>query len=145
LSEDSHVGDEEDVYEVSRISFEQLDQMVRGCSSWISRAVKSTSQNGEHHDPEPIAMYVESGIGLFLHLAALLSMNIPVSPSKSFGSEQPEKLMQICLGFADLCPSEFAKCTTPLEGNRCQNHLGISTYRGFFVGRYLWPSPSCQG
>ncbi|KAI0409181.1 hypothetical protein F4802DRAFT_545755 [Xylaria palmicola] len=70
-------GSEENEYGVSQITFEQLDQMVRRCASWIRRAVVPRNRNGELGEREPIAIYVESSVGLFLHLAALLSMDTP--------------------------------------------------------------------
>ncbi|KAI1111370.1 hypothetical protein F5Y14DRAFT_425768 [Nemania sp. NC0429] len=64
-------------YKVTQINFEQLDGMVRSCASWIRRVAISPDENGENSEQKPIAIYVESGVGLFVYLAALLSMNIP--------------------------------------------------------------------
>ncbi|KAI0551133.1 hypothetical protein F4679DRAFT_594173 [Xylaria curta] len=67
---------EDDRYGV-QITFKQLDEMVSACGSWIRKAVVSSNQYTKLDEKEPIAIYLESGVGLFLHLAALLSMNIP--------------------------------------------------------------------
>ncbi|TRX93221.1 hypothetical protein FHL15_005800 [Xylaria flabelliformis] len=67
---------EDDRYGV-QITFKQLDEMVRACESWIRIAVMSSNQYTKLGEQAPIAIYMESGVGLFLYLAALLSMNIP--------------------------------------------------------------------
>ncbi|KAI1746118.1 hypothetical protein F4680DRAFT_442389 [Xylaria scruposa] len=76
LREAMSIESEEDIYGV-QITFKQLDEMVRACGSWIRKAVISSNQYIKLGEQAPIAIYVESGVGLFLHLAALLSMNIP--------------------------------------------------------------------
>ncbi|KAI0449720.1 hypothetical protein F5B21DRAFT_519799 [Xylaria acuta] len=73
----THTESEDDSYGVFEITFQQLDEMVRGCASWIRKAVISNNRDAELGEQAPIAIYVENGVGLFLHLAALLSMNIP--------------------------------------------------------------------
>ncbi|KAI8945076.1 hypothetical protein F4801DRAFT_598379 [Xylaria longipes] len=72
----AHTERKEDSYGVSQITFEQLDKIVRGCAGWIRQAAISTNRGTELGEQGPIAIYVENSVGLFLHLAALLSMNV---------------------------------------------------------------------
>lgn len=65
-------------YDARRITFRQLDKAVDTCATWIHKMVKSSSPKTSAHTPRPIALYLESDIGLFIHLAALLAMDIPV-------------------------------------------------------------------
>ncbi|KAI0859411.1 hypothetical protein F4860DRAFT_526018 [Xylaria cubensis] len=104
---------EDDRYGV-QITFKQLDEMVRACESWIRIAVMSSNQYTKLGEQAPIAIYMESGVGLFLHLAALLSMNIPV-------------------GLADFRPPKFPKCTTFAEEDKFQGNFSFSTNEPFFV------------
>ncbi|KAJ8133349.1 hypothetical protein O1611_g272 [Lasiodiplodia mahajangana] len=73
-----HAGKDDYSYGVSEITFEQLDEMVRGCATWVRKVVVPTNQDTELGQQRPVAIYVENSVGLFIHLAALLSMEIPV-------------------------------------------------------------------
>ncbi|KAJ2995082.1 hypothetical protein NUW58_g1377 [Xylaria curta] len=77
LHEETHRRSEGVEYGVSRITFKQLDEMVGGCARWISKNVISTDRDSELSEQTPIAIYMESGLGLFIHLAALLSLDVP--------------------------------------------------------------------
>lgn len=79
-----------DGYKVTQINFQQLDQMVHSCASWVHRVAIPTSQNDELGEQKPIAIYVESGLGLFVYLAALLSMNIPVNSDQNEDLNSPK-------------------------------------------------------
>ncbi|KAI1746540.1 hypothetical protein F4782DRAFT_545223 [Xylaria castorea] len=76
LSEATLVESEGDRHGV-QITFKQLDEMVRACASWIRKVVISDNRYAELGEQAPIAIYVENDVGLFLHLAALLSMDVP--------------------------------------------------------------------
>ncbi|KAI0512932.1 hypothetical protein F5B22DRAFT_648285 [Xylaria bambusicola] len=78
LVKNSLTGRGENSYNAIAINFKQLDQMVCRCADWIRRVAIPVNQNGELFEERPIAIFLESGVGLFLHLAALLSLNIPV-------------------------------------------------------------------
>ncbi|KAI0103345.1 hypothetical protein GGR51DRAFT_573268 [Nemania sp. FL0031] len=78
LQSELNVDTGRDGYGVSKITFEQLDGMVRGCASWIREEVISTNGDAELGRQRPIAIYIENSVGLFIHLVALLSMDIPV-------------------------------------------------------------------
>ncbi|KAI1172123.1 hypothetical protein F4777DRAFT_593123 [Nemania sp. FL0916] len=77
LKSATRAGGEEDSYGVSQITFEQLDAMVRACVDWIRKVITSSDQDADSSEQSPVALYVESGVGLFVYLAALLSMDIP--------------------------------------------------------------------
>ncbi|KAI1261342.1 hypothetical protein F5Y18DRAFT_419522 [Xylariaceae sp. FL1019] len=66
--------DSDVAYNVSPITFRQLALMVRRCCSWI-RKIVDLDANRDKQDP--IAIYAESDVGLFVHLAALLTMDKP--------------------------------------------------------------------
>ncbi|KAI1132516.1 hypothetical protein F5Y10DRAFT_261227 [Nemania abortiva] len=75
LNVTAHARREDDSYGVSKITFEQLNEMVHGCARWIRKAIMSTKQDEKLGQQRPIALYVENSVGLFVYLAALLSMD----------------------------------------------------------------------
>ncbi|KAK5631479.1 hypothetical protein RRF57_007193 [Xylaria bambusicola] len=78
LNKDSLTGRRENSYNAIAINFKQLDLMVCCCADWIQRVATPANQNGGLVKQQPVAIFLESGVGLFLHLAALLSLNIPI-------------------------------------------------------------------
>lgn len=60
----------------SKITFSQLEELIRRCAGWLRSTVTSARQNGD--SDTPVALYLESDIGLFIHLVALLSIDVPV-------------------------------------------------------------------
>lgn len=66
-------------FDARRITFSQLDRAVDTCATWIHKIVKPSSPlDTSSSTPRPIALYLESDVGLFIHLAALLTMDVPV-------------------------------------------------------------------
>ena len=62
------------------ITFGEFERAVRRCCRWIEKQVGSASVARELAEKrQPIALYVESNVGLFTLILALLSLNIPVS------------------------------------------------------------------
>ncbi|KAI1372051.1 hypothetical protein F4677DRAFT_456836 [Hypoxylon crocopeplum] len=78
ICHDELIGSGEKSYRASQITFSQLDELIRGCVVWMRRVVTPIDQNRGTDEQNPVALYLESDIGLFIHLAALLSMEIPV-------------------------------------------------------------------
>lgn len=65
-------------YTACTITYRSLEKAVASCSRWIMRNTPSACP-GDGMDPrKPIALFLESDIGLFFHLAALLTLGIPV-------------------------------------------------------------------
>jgi hypothetical protein len=66
-----------------RLSFRELKQAVDACSLWIEGTLIN-SENVERsadatcRKQQPVALYLESDVGLFIYLAALLASGIPV-------------------------------------------------------------------
>lgn len=68
----------------TRITFRQLAQAVEHCCVWILANINGARPPVVGHDriidkAPPIALFLESDVGLFIYLTALLSLNIPVS------------------------------------------------------------------
>lgn len=61
-------------YHCCSISYGQLDAAVRACAAWIGKALRRALME----DHRPIALYMESDVGLFIYLAALTELKIPV-------------------------------------------------------------------
>lgn len=78
LNKDGPTGERKNAYSAVEITFKQLDEMVCCCADWIQRVAVPVNQHGGLAGQQPIAIFLESGVGLFLHLAALLSLDIPV-------------------------------------------------------------------
>jgi hypothetical protein len=70
------------------ISFLELDQAVGRCCDWILTNVKDAhpanfTENGSVCKSQPIALFMESDVSLFIYITALLTLNIPVWHSSS--------------------------------------------------------------
>ena len=69
-------------FDFTRVTFRQLAQAVERCCLWILANIKEvnapTLKDGILEKGPPIALFLESDIGLFVYLTALLSLNIPV-------------------------------------------------------------------
>ncbi len=68
----------------TRITFLEFHQAVRRCCRWINENVPNTTapaltESGELQKGPSVALLLESDIGLFIHLVALLSLGIPVN------------------------------------------------------------------
>jgi hypothetical protein len=95
LQVESHYGNTEEgssgghQYRTCPITFAQLAEAVFSCSLWIQKSLNPLNhdRNQVTRGRKPVALYLESDVGLFIYLAALLSLDIPVWPlsSLSFG------------------------------------------------------------
>lgn len=61
------------------ISFKELEDAVSACSMWVVDQLGPSSEAPESRMKRPVALYLESDVGLFIYIAALLASNIPVS------------------------------------------------------------------
>ncbi|KAI1762633.1 hypothetical protein GGR53DRAFT_500986 [Hypoxylon sp. FL1150] len=68
----------ESTYNVSQITFQHLETLVRRCVCWIRNTVATPNSDEDFNTRSPIALYLESDIGLFIYLVALLSIDVPV-------------------------------------------------------------------
>ena len=78
------------------ISFKVLENAVSACSSWVEEQLGLGRDGSEQRVKCPVALYMESDVGLFIYIAALLASNIPVS---IFIKIEPEllNLLQVVL------------------------------------------------
>lgn len=67
-------------YHGCTITFAQLQLGVENCADWLKKANMQCSDalDGSVSTVPPVALYLESDVGLFIHLAALQSLDIPV-------------------------------------------------------------------
>lgn len=66
------------------ITFSELAKAVEQACTWIISSVADTHAakqcaDGSILKSRPVALFMESDVGLFIYLAALLTLNIPVS------------------------------------------------------------------
>ena len=73
-------------YDSRKITFGQLDQAMDACATWIHELVRPSNPRSLPGQPKPIALYLESDVGLFIHLAALLTMDIPVRSQAKYAA-----------------------------------------------------------
>ena len=69
--------------EFTTITFRQLGCAVESCCSWILQNIQAAhaARLGDGdivQKAPPIALFLESDVGLFIHIVALLTLNIPV-------------------------------------------------------------------
>ena len=72
--------------EPTAVSFLQLAHAVERCCNWILHnlpCVRSAyiDEHGCLNKSDPVAIFVESDLGLFIYLAALLTLQVPVRVS----------------------------------------------------------------
>ena len=65
------------------ITYSQLAQAVERCCEWILRNVPGASEarlglDGSISKSAPIALFMESDVGLFIYMLGLITLNIPV-------------------------------------------------------------------
>ncbi|KAL8994550.1 MAG: hypothetical protein Q9169_005514 [Polycauliona sp. 2 TL-2023] len=81
------------------ITFHQLAVAVENCCSWLLETIPNAHPaklNGDHHvrKAASVALFLESDVGLFIHVLALLTLNIPcVLLSIRLGSNAVRKLL----------------------------------------------------
>lgn len=71
-------------FDFTSITFSDLAHAVENCCNWILSNVKDVypaylGEDGSIWKSSPVALFLESDVGLFIYLAALLTLNIPVS------------------------------------------------------------------
>lgn len=65
------------------VTFEELKEAIDRCCLWLLQHIPDahqaeSSSDGSVRKSAPVALFVESDLGLFIHVAALLTLNIPV-------------------------------------------------------------------
>lgn len=65
------------------ITYHQLAVAVEHCCSWLLKTIPNAHAaelTSEHivQKASPVALFLESDVGLFIHIIALLTLNIPV-------------------------------------------------------------------
>lgn len=65
-------------FDACSITFAQLETAVYACASAISTLATRDQESNYLTTSQPLALYLESDVGLFFHLAALLTLNLPV-------------------------------------------------------------------
>ena len=65
------------------ITYGQLKQAILHCSRWLVNNVHdlglaTKSENGEVIKGKPVALFMESNVGILIHLLSLLSLGVPV-------------------------------------------------------------------
>lgn len=82
LKQSTKPGLDNEVEEV-RVTFSELAAALEQCCVWILSTVKGihpahlTSDDTVQKSP-PVALFLESGVTLFVYMIALLTMNVPV-------------------------------------------------------------------
>jgi hypothetical protein len=60
------------------ITFKELDDAISACSVWVKQQLVWSNEEPEAHLKRPVALYLESDVGLFIYIATMLASNIPV-------------------------------------------------------------------
>ncbi|KAF2280128.1 acetyl-CoA synthetase-like protein [Westerdykella ornata] len=86
------VEDSDERYDADVVTFRQLKHAVDACAAWCDERIPQGPRDSK---PAPVALYLESDVGLFIYLAALLSSNIPtVLLSARLSSESVRHLLK---------------------------------------------------
>lgn len=78
-------------FEIVEVTFLELAHAVERCCQWILSNIDrvypaKVFENGGVEKGPPLALFLESDLTLFIYIAALLTLNIPVSTVRSFAS-----------------------------------------------------------
>jgi hypothetical protein len=70
-------------FKFTGVTFAELALAVEGCCAWILANVPGVhaadvDKDGSIRKSRPLALFMESDLGLFIHLVASLTLNIPV-------------------------------------------------------------------
>lgn len=76
-------GSHNAAFEPCPITFAQLDSAVHACACAITNLVPRNQDSVDRQTSEPLALYLESDAGLFFHLAALMTLHLPVWLNKT--------------------------------------------------------------
>lgn len=76
-------------FEAVEVTFLELAQAVERCCQWILSNINRVhpahlAEDGIVRKGPPVALFLESDLTLFIYLAALLALNIPVRSVSSF-------------------------------------------------------------
>ena len=63
-------------YQGIHITYSQVYKAIRSCAKWLKTTIPTLDDGAD--TPSPVALYQESDVGLFIHLVALQSLDIPV-------------------------------------------------------------------
>ena len=82
LKQSTKPGLEKEVEDV-RVTFSELATALEHCCVWILSTVKGIHPAHLTHDDSvrkspPVALFLESGVTLFVYMMALLTLNVPV-------------------------------------------------------------------
>lgn len=111
-------------YNIRNISMRDLDQALRSCISSLNQLL-SLPEYGADNEVAPVALYMESNVGLFIHLAALLEMRIPVRHA-IFILVNLHTLIRY-LGLAIICKAQPLQREASIAGDRIADCAGFSS------------------
>ncbi|VBB79331.1 Putative protein of unknown function [Podospora comata] len=74
---ESNSNRERQSYIIQPVTFAQLDRSIGACAEWLRASLQTGHADRSSSKARPVALYMESDIGLFIYLSALLSLNIP--------------------------------------------------------------------
>lgn len=87
-------------FDSTRITYHQLACAVESCCSWlltnVSNAYPAVLKKGSVvQKAPPIALFLESDVGLFIYMIALLTLNIPVRSTYTL-ADNATKINTVC-------------------------------------------------
>jgi hypothetical protein len=98
---------------LTKITFLELETAITACATWL---VNQHPALGHGNVARPVALYLESDVILFIHLCALLQLNVPVrkpivcNPTNPVGTphfSSPEFPCRGPLDLGDFCTSRY--------------------------------------
>lgn len=76
LSKENQPYESPNKYSGVSITYKQLDDAVCRCAEWLRNS--PATRDGVQKLESPVALYLESDVGLFIHMMALQTLNNPV-------------------------------------------------------------------
>lgn len=117
------------------ITFRELGVAVAACASWLNEL--GLRQLDDQGRPKPLALYLQSDVGLFILLSALLSLDVPVSqpsPIHSYLATLKLTLFSFSLlwvGPLALRSTRPAECPAFAREDRMRHGVGIGTHKTY--------------
>lgn len=112
IPKDTESSESSNKYSGVSITYKQLDDAVCRCAEWLRNS--PATRDGVQKSESPVALYLESDVGLFIHMMALQKLNIPVRPLLSLLSVNANRAP----GSSHIRKTQRTKCPALARKNR---------------------------
>ena len=135
-----------------RVTFLQLNEAIDRCCRWLETVedihAAKLGSDGSIQKSRPVALFMESDLGLFIHIVALLTVNVPVrffALPRLPDHNPPPFIVRFAFN-----QTQRRSCSPSAQSNRCDHDYHLPSdlfwYRGCTVrkARSIGLSGKCE-